>query len=431
MALKNRVTFFLLTLAVLPALALAQAPVIQISGANFRPLPLAYPTPSAVGQVPRATLTEFDSALSFDLAAAGLFQLLDRKGFTAASSEGFSAAAINFTRWQDVGAEMLAKAQLSMSGDELRGEVRLFNVQAAKENLRADHAVPSRDVRKLAHMLADAIYRQLTHEPPPFNTRLAFVRKTSGGKDVYLSDWDGRNAVAVATGSINLLPAVTPDGTGVAFTSYRKGRPELYVQHPGSAPTALVAAGQMMTGVTFSHDGRKIAYSMADGEGAQIWVANADGGQAHAVTSTQYFINSSPSWSPDGRRLAFVSNRGGSPQIYLMSAEGGDVRRLTFRGNYNQTPDWSPRGEMIAFTARDERNAFDVFTVDVASGKVTRLTQDQGNNEEPTFSPNGRLIIFSSTRRGFSELFVSTLDGATQLALPMDHGDYTTPAWGR
>ena len=262
--LQVRVTFFLLTLAVLPALALAQAPVIQISGANFRPLPLAYPAPSAVGQVPRATLTEFDSALSFDLAAAGLFQLLDRKGFTAASSEGFSAAAINFTRWQDVGAEMLAKAQLSMSGDELRGEVRLFNVQAAKENLRADHAVPSRDVRKLAHMLADAIYRQLTHEPPPFNTRLAFVRKTSGGKDVYLSDWDGRNAVAVATGSINLLPAVTPDGTGVAFTSYRKGRPELYVQHPGSAPAALVAAGQMMTGVTFSHDGRKIAYSMAD-----------------------------------------------------------------------------------------------------------------------------------------------------------------------
>ena len=63
------------------------------------------------------------------------------------------------------------------------------------------------------------------------------------------------------------------------------------------------------------------------------------------------------------------SNRGGSPQIYVMSADGSGARRLTFQGNYNQTPDWSPRGDLIAFTARDERNAFDLFTVNVDTGR--------------------------------------------------------------
>ena len=114
-----------------------------------------------------------------------------------------------------------------------------------------------------------------------------------------------------------------------------------------------------------------------------------------------------------------------------MNADGsGEPKRLTFQGNYNQTPDWSPRGDLIAFTARDERNAFDLFTVNVETGKISRLTQDQGNNEEPAFSPNGRMIVFSSTRNGAPQLFVMTFEGNNQVPLPMDKGSHTTPDWG-
>ena len=114
-----------------------------------------------------------------------------------------------------------------------------------------------------------------------------------------------------------------------------------------------------------------------------------------------------------------------------MNADGSGVRRVTFQGNYNQTPSWSPRGDLIAFTARDERNAFDVFTVEVETGKITRVTQDQGNNEEPAFSPNGRLLMFTSNRQGGSKLVVSTLDGRNQIVLPTDKGFYITPHWAR
>jgi TolB protein len=420
----------LVLLTLLPTAALAQAPVLEISGANFKPMPVANPVPMTQDDGSKALAAEFDAALQYDLAACGLFQVLDRKSFLADAKEGVTAASINFTNWQNVGADALVKTQLSVAGDQLKGDLRLFTVGSGREDFKASGSVSAKDPRKLAHVLANALYKHFTKETGPFETKIGWVKRTAQGKDVYLSDWDGRNAAAIASGGINLLPFVLADGKSVAFTTYRRNKPEIFVASAGGQPRELVASGRMATGIAYSPDGRRIAYSLADGESAQIWVANVDGSAPRQVTSTPYFINTSPTWSPDGKRLAFVSNRGGSPQIYLMPSDGGEAKRLTFQGNYNQTPDWSPRGDLIAFTARDERNAFDLFTVNVDSGKVNRLTQDQGNNEEPSFSPNGRLVLFTSTRSGSQQLYVMTADGNNQTALPVEKGQYSTPDWG-
>lgn len=415
----------------LPALAAAKPPVIEISGANFRPMPIAVPAPLAQDAEANARAAEFDQAFLFDLTAAGLFQVLDRRSYLARPNEGVTAGTIDFASWTNVGAESLVKVQLSSSGGQLKGELRLFTVATGREDLRDSREVPAGNARRLAHALANTLYKFFTRETGPFESHIAFVRKTAQGKDVYLADWDGKAAQPVGAGGLNVLPAIRPDGKTVAFTSFRKGKPDIYTAQPGEAPRPIVQTGRMATGVAYSPDGRRIAYSLADGESAQIWVANADGSSPKQLTQTPFFINSSPTWSPDGKRIAFVSNRGGSPQIYVMNADGsGEAKRLTFQGNYNQTPDWSPRGDLIAFTARDERNAFDLFTVNVETGKITRLTQDQGNNEEPVFSPNGRLILFSSTRNGSPQLFVMTSEGNNQVALPMEKGSYTTPDWG-
>jgi TolB protein len=418
----------LVSLLLLPLAALAQAPVIQISGANFRPLPLAYPAPLTVDDGSKKATAEFDDTLMFDLRASGIFQVLDRAGFTADAKEGVTAGSINFSRWADVGAESLVKVQLGAEGNTLRGELRLFNVGTNREDFKVSHAVPTAEPRQLAHFLADALYRHLTRESSPFLSRITFVRKSGQNRDVWVADWDGNNARAVTSGGINLLPALGPNGA-VAFTSYRRGKPDLFVQTSDGEAKQLENSGQMATGISFSPDGKRIAYALAEGESTQLYVANADGSSPKRVTETPYGINSSPSWSPDGKRIAFVSNRGGSPQIYVMNADGTSARRLTFQGNYNQTPDWSPRGDLIAFTARDERNAFDLFTVNVDTGKITRLTQDQGNNEEPVFSPNGRLILFTSTREGTPKLYVMTAEGNNQLALPMEKISGLTPDW--
>jgi len=423
---------FALLLTLLPALALAQAQktVIEISGANFRPMPIAVPLPLAQDDGARRLQGEFDAALMFDLSACGLFQVLDRKGYLAPALEGIAAPAIAFPRWGDVGAEGLVKTQLGQEGENLRGELRFFSVSAGREDLKVSEAVPARDVRRLAHRLAGALYRSLTRETGPFETRIAYsLRTPPDNRDVWVADWDGHRAVRASQGSVNVIPALIPGG-GVAFTSYRQRRPWLFGVKPGGEPQLLIGRGAMVTGAAFTADGKRLAVSISEGENAEIYAAAADGTGLQKLTDTRFFLNTSPTWSPDGKRLAFVSNRGGNPQLYVMNADGSGVKRLTFQGTYNTTPNWSPRGDLIAFTARDERNAFDLFTVSVESGKVVRLTQDASNNEEPVFSPNGRLILFTSTRGGTRHLHVMSADGSNQLPLPIEKGDYATPDWG-
>ncbi len=410
--------------------ALAQQPVIDISGANYRAMPLAVPEPLSQDDRAKQAAAEFDASLVFDLQASGLFQLLNRKSFLLDAKEGVTASSIVFANWETVGAESLIKTQLSADGETLVGDLRLFTVNSGREVLKQTATVPLKDARRLAHKLANLVYKHFTKETGPFESKIAFVRRTASGKDVFLADWDGKNAVAVSQGNINVLPAVTPDRGGASFTSYRRGKPDLYVGRPGQEPQPLVSNGRMVSGIDYSPDGKRIAYSVSDGENAELYVANADGSGAQKITDTKYHLNSSPSWSPDGKRLAFVSNRAGTPQVYVANADGSDAKRLTFQGTYNQTPAWSPRGDLIAFTARDERNAFDLFTVEVATSKVKRLTQDAKNNEEPSFSPDGKLILFSSTRGGSKGLYVMTFEGNNQLPLPLDRGEYTTPDWG-
>ena len=414
-------------LVLVPSLALAERPVLEVSGATFRPMPIALAVPQAQDDGSKTAVAEFDAALTFDFAGCGLFQVLDRKSFLADAKEGVTASTIQFNRWTDVGAESLVKTQLSSDGATLRGDLRLFSVAAGREELKVSESVPTKDARRLAHKLANAVYKHFTHETGPFETRLAFTRKSPTGRDVYVSDWDGKNAARITNGDVNVLPVLVPGG-GVAFTSYRSKKPFLFVTK-GGEPSPLIAKGSMVTGAAFSPDGKHVAASVSEGENAEIYVANADGSNLVKITDTKFFLNTSPSWSPDGKRIAFVSNRAGNPQIYMMGADGSGAKRLTFQGNYNTTPSWSPRGDLIAFTARDERNAFDLFTVNVDSGKIARLTQDASGNEEPVFSPNGRLIMFTSTRGGGRGLYVMTFDGNNQMALPMEKADVTTPDW--
>jgi TolB protein len=416
-------------LLVVPCVSFAQQNVIEIAGADFRPMPLAVPVPLTLDEGARKAAAEFDSALLYDLSACGLFQVLDRKSYLAPATEGFTAAAISFSRWSDVGAESLVKTQLSGPEEALKGELRLFGVAAGREDFKVTESARGKDVRQLAHKLANALYKHLTHETGPFETRIAYSRKSPSGRDVWVADWDGRNAQRLTSADVNVIPALVP-GDGVAFTSYRQKKPWLFVAKPGGGePLLLVNKGSMVTGAAWSSDGRRMAVSIAEGENAEIWVGNAKGTDLTRITDTKFFLNTSPSWSPDGKRIAFVSNRGGNPQIYVMNADGSGLKRLTFQGNYNTTPAWSPRGDAIAFTARDERNAFDLFTANVDTGKVIRLTQDASNNEEPAFSPNGRLIMFTSTRTGSRHLHVMTANGNNQLPLPIERGDYSTPDW--
>jgi TolB protein len=411
-----------------PAWAQGRA-VLEIRGANFKPMPIALVTDGA----PEG----FRRALDSDLRGSGVFALLDPRSFLPNTQEGVTRETINFNNWSSVGADALVK--VAVAGDEKSGwrlEGHLFEVAARREALKLAFDGRAGELTGFAHDFANLIYRHFTGEKGIFRTRIAYVRRLAAGKEVFVSDFDGGNPVAMTTGGLNLLPGWSPDGKKIGFTSYRTGSPMLHLLDATSkAVRALAPRGDLQTGAAFSPDGKRIAFTMSDNGASDVWLVDVDGRNLRNLTGDVRDIDSSPSWSPDGKRIAFVSKRSGDPQIFVMNVDGDPrVERMTFQGSYNQTPDWSPRGDVIAFTARDERNRFDLFTVDVATKQIKRLTQDQGHNEEPSYSPNGRHIAFVSTRDGGRRrLYVMNADGTNPRPLrangvPIEN--VSTPAWG-
>ena len=404
--------------------------VIRIDNPNFRPYPIAIPEARLLSKGTSDEAQQITRTLRWCMALAPTFKVLNPEGYLAnPDKEGLVAASIKFSDWLSVGAEGLLKAGVTQTPERLKVDFRFFDVTSGRTLLTKQYDGAPADADKLARRFADDVVFYLTGSRGVFQTRIAAVRKTKSGRELWAMNLDGGDAQKVTkNGSINLLPAWTVDGQSLLFTSYIRHNPNLFrIPIQGGRPQQLSGERGLNTGATMSPDGKKIALTLTRDGNSEIYVMNADGTRLKRLTN-EWAIDSSPSWSPDGKRIAFVSSRWGDPHIFVMNADGSRVRRITDRGTYNQTPDWSPRGDLIAFTARDERNVFDIFTVNPDTKEIRRLTQDQGNNEEPSFSPDGNLMVFTSTRERRQQVWIMAMDGSKQTRITKA-GGFSTPVW--
>ena len=198
----------------------------------------------------------------------------------------------------------------------------------------------------------------------------------------------------------NMSAAWSPDGSKIAFTSWRDGYPEIYVVNANG--TGLMRLTNHATGsgnAAWSPDGRKIAFdSGRDDNQADIYVMNTDGSGVTRLTSNSTY-DLSPAWSPDGRKIAFETDRDGNREIYVMNADGTGVTRLTSHSADDGAPAWSPDGRKIAFhTARDGN--FEIYAMDSDGSNVSNLTNNSTFDGQSAWSPDGTKIAFTSNRDG-------------------------------
>jgi TolB protein len=373
---------------------------------------------------------EMAGTLANDLRPYRFFELIENQKFLQeASLADAQTGDIAFRAWAEVGAQALVKGTYSQDGRDLIVECRVFDVAGERMITGKRYRGPADAVGSMMHRCADEIMIRFTGEPGIAQTKIAFISRQNGNKELFVMDQDGSNVRKLTSDrSIILSPAWSPDSREIAVTSYRDRNPDVIaVNLNGNGRRPLSQQPGLNSAPAWSPDGSRLALTLSKDGNPEIYTMSRNGTDLRRLTNHPA-IDTSPTWSPTGRQIAFVSDRSGSPQIYIMDAEGSNVRRLTYQGNYNDRPSWSPRGDRLAFVSL-EGSRFDVNVISVDGSGLQRLTMGNGSNESPSWSPDGRFLVFSSTRSGVPQLYRMYDDGSGQQQLTFIDGGALSPVW--
>ena len=186
----------------------------------------------------------------------------------------------------------------------------------------------------------------------------------------------------------------------------------------GAKKPLLQQAGRYIT-PRFSPDGKRLAFSLSNGAGSDIWVKDLDR-DAPSRLSFLKSANDNPMWTPDGRNLVFRSS-GGQDQsgLYWIRADGaGEAQRL-MDGKLNPFPEsFSSDGKRLSYSAIGNNSSFDLFTAQLEGdpghpklGNPEHFLGTPSAEIGSSFSPDGRWLAYNSTESGTQEVYVRPFPG--------------------
>lgn len=374
-----------------------------------------------------------------DLAYEREFDMIPRDTYKSIPA-ATSISEVPFDRWRELGADGVVIGSILKTGTSIRVEMRLYSVRDRQQIYAREYSGSAANPRLYAHTMADEIHQSQRGLRGVARTKLTFSsdrnrQRVTGTvedrdvKEVYIADYDGENQRRITVNrALNIYPVWAPDGRSVAYTSYRRGYPDIFVSliYQGTMEEPMRGIGQNWLAV-FSPDGTRLAFTSNRDGNPELYVVNRDGSNVRRVTNHP-MIDTTPTWSPTGTQIAFTSDRTGAPSIWVVGADGLGLRRLTFEHSDRAT--WSPAPyNEIAFAARTGPG-YDIKVLKVGTGEISQITYGEGSNESPAWAPNGRHVAFTSTRAGRSQIFTADRDGRNLRQVTRD-GNNQTPNWSQ
>jgi eukaryotic-like serine/threonine-protein kinase len=199
----------------------------------------------------------------------------------------------------------------------------------------------------------------------PDGRLIALTQQDAGATaDIWIVDWQ-RAAVSTRltlNAGDNVDPVWSPDGTRVAFTSFRKGNADIYVKNANGvlAETALLESSADEIVKDWSKDGRYIAYLSGEAKAQDIYALPLTGDKKPFPVVQGPFQKSEPQFSYDGKWLAYTSNESGMFQVYVISFPQPDQRIQVSMAGGGQ-PRWKGDGKELYYRSLDNR----IMAVDI------------------------------------------------------------------
>jgi TolB protein len=434
MILKIRIIF----LVVVFTLGGAMIPVAHavngtVTGGKIDPLPIAI-APFISGGGAEEISATVAGVIANDLSRSGYFAPLPPESFI--EQIGNFEATPQFASWQQVKAKNLVIGQVQMSGGKMTIAFKLFDVNTGQLISGTSFTATPKVARRIAHKIADLIYKSITGYPGYFDTRVVYVDE-SGPKDrrvkkLGIMDQDGFGARTLTNGKeILLTPRFSPNSQEITYAAIGTEASRVFLYNIDTGQKEIVGDFPNMSfAPRFSPDGQKVIMSLQsdDGRNSNIFEMDLRSKQMQQITN-ENSINTAPSYSPDGSRITFESDRGGTQQAYVMNSDGSSQSRISFgKGRYS-TPVWSPDGKWIAFTKQAEGK----FGIGVMApdGSGERILTEGFHNEGPSWSPNSRVVMFfreTQGEKGGPQLYSVDISGYNEQEVPTPEFS-SDPAW--
>jgi TolB protein len=418
---------FLALFFIAPIAARAEGDIYVHPGQNFKPVTIAVtPLAGDDGSI------QLSGVIGNDFAHSVFLQPLDPNTFPEKITN--PDAQPNIDAWKTINAQFVVTGRVRHDGGRVTAQFRLWDTSNGEQVAGQQYTTESDNGRRVAHMIADAIFTRVTGEKGFFDSHVVFVDesgpKSHRRKRLAIMDQDGANVKYLTRGDdLVVTPRFSPSAQEVTYMSFGNADPRVSLLNIETGQHEIVGNFPGMTfAPRFSPDGQRVIMSLSEGSTSNLYTMDLRTKAATRLTDTGA-IDTSPSYSPDGGQIVFESDRGGTQQIYIMSSSGGGAKRISFGDGRYSTPVWSPKGDLIAFT-KQMGNEFGIGVMK-PDGSGERILTQGFHNEGPTFAPNGLFVMYFSDPGGEAgaKIYMADIFGHAQFPVPTP-GYASDPAWG-